>query len=85
MAAKKTDKPEEGTAYYFAPGGNSFKAPKIDADGISKIIDNKTIEEGLKKQQRILFQNDVKLSVMDLKTKEIDADFFRPSGHGDRG
>lgn len=71
---KKSDKPEEGTTYYFAPGGTSFKAPKIDVNSIAKIIENKTIEEGLTQQQRILFQHDPKISVFNLKTKEVDAD-----------
>jgi hypothetical protein len=71
---KKSDKPEEGTTYYFAPGGTSFKAPKMDVNSISKIIENKTIEEGLTKQQRILFQHDPKVSVKNLKTKEVDPD-----------
>lgn len=75
MATKKApQKPEEGATYYFAPGGTSFKAPKIDVKGISAIIENKAIEEGLTKQQRILFQHDPKVSVMNLKTKEIDPD-----------
>ncbi|MDP3563818.1 MAG: hypothetical protein Q8R70_04955 [Methanoregula sp.] len=71
---KKSDKPEEGSTYYFAPGGSSFKAPKMNADGIYKILDNKVIEEGITKQQRILFQKPVQISVMNLKTKEVDAD-----------
>ena len=74
MAAKKTDKPEEGATYYFAPGGTSFKAPKITVDSVAKIIENKAIEEGLTQQQRILFQHDPKVSVFNLKTKEVDAD-----------
>lgn len=74
MATKKNDKLEEGTTYYFAPGGNSFKAPKIDIDGVAKIIENKAIVEGLDQQQRILFQHDPKVSVFNLKTKEVDAD-----------
>jgi len=74
MPKKKPDMPEEGATYYYAPGGTSFKSPKIDADGILKILDNKAIEEGLTKQQRILFQNDLKLSVMNLKEKQVDED-----------
>lgn len=71
---KKSDKPEEGATYYFAPGGSSFKAPKMNADAIYKILDNKVIEEGLTKQQRILFQKPIQMSVINLKTKEVDAD-----------
>lgn len=76
MAKKQTaaDLKEEGATYYFAPGGTSFKAPKIDVNSIAKIIENKTIEEGLTQQQRILFQHDPKVSVFNLKTKEVDAD-----------
>jgi len=71
---KKSDKPEEGATYYFAPGGTSFKAPKLNVDAIAKVIENKTIEEGLTKQQRILFQHEPKISVVNLKTKEQDPD-----------
>ena len=73
-AKKKPDLKEEGVTYYYAPGGTSFKAPKVDVDGIYKILENKTIEEGVTKQQRILFQNDPKFSVMNLEKKEIDED-----------
>jgi len=71
---KRSDKREEGNTYYFAPGGLSYKAPKIDADNIYKVIENKTIEEGITKQQRILFQHDAKVEVIDTKKKESDPD-----------
>jgi len=71
---RKSDKPEEGVTYYFAPGGFEYKSPKINADEIAKIIENKVIDEGLTKQQRILFQHDIKVSVFDTKKKEVDAD-----------
>lgn len=67
-------KVETGSTYYFAPGGASFRAPKIDIDGVAKIIENKAIVEGLDQQQRILFQYEPKVSMFNLKTKEVDPD-----------
>jgi len=70
----KKDLKEEGVDYYFSPGGGSFKAPKITAKTLSEILENAAIEQGLTKQQRILFQNDIKISVQNIKTKEEDPD-----------
>lgn len=75
MVKKSSDlKDETGTTYYYAPGMSGFKAPAINVDSLVKVLDNKSIEEGITKQQRILFQNDLKVSVQNLKTKEEDAD-----------
>jgi len=70
----KGKKPEEGTSYYFGPGGASFKAPKIDAKGISQILENKVIDEGLSQQGLAIFENPIDLSVMNTEEGEIDVD-----------
>jgi len=74
VTKKASDKKDEGTTYYFSPGQSAFKAPKIDVKTLLPILENKSIEEGITKQQRILFQNDLKISVQSIKTKEEDAD-----------
>jgi hypothetical protein len=71
---KTDEKKDEGVTYYFMPGGSYYESPKVDAEGLFKILENKSIEEGLTKQQRILFQHDVRVSVMDLRSKEVDED-----------
>jgi len=70
---KQSSHPEEGTLY-LSSTGQTYSQPKIDADLISKYRENKFIREGLDKQQRILFQDDIKITVVDRKTKAVEED-----------
>ena len=74
MVKKVSNLKDEGSVYYFGAGGNSFKAPKIDAKGIEQILENKAIDEGLGHQQLAIFENPVELSVMNTEEGEIDPD-----------
>jgi hypothetical protein len=74
LVLKKPKAQKEEGAIYVTSTGRTFLAPKIDARSIMQILENKYIKEGLDKQQRILFQDDLDYQVIDIATEEIEPD-----------